>query len=349
MGMPARLWIIAVCVMAVVAGCSDPGPLPAGPTIVVLQSPDLPDGLSVVSPAVLGLNLALGGSPVDLRVLAADPAGEAARQAAADPSVIGVVVAPFTLAGPAAMTSLASAGVPVMSLSALDDPPVDRARWWRLVPSGRELAVATVDVAVDAVPDGCIIAEPGTWSTLMAARIEKAAHGTGYARANSPEGCDGLIWSGSAAGARVLRDEHVGAMILTDQARTDGFIGTGTAATFGVCGCRDISTSARPGDQAFIHDFQEATGLDPGPYAAEGYDAGMMILHATGAVGATRQGLAQGLASVGPFAGVARRYAWGPDGEPEPPIVRIYQAEGVRWLPAGRAALGRVARTGGET
>ncbi len=349
MGMSARLRILAVGMTIAAAGCAGTGPTAAGPTIVVLQSPDLPDGLSVVSPGVLGLNLALRGSPVGLRVLAADPAGDAARQAAADPSVIGVVVAPFTLAGPAATASLASAGVPVVSLSALDDPPTDAALWWRLVPSGREMAEAAVDVAVDVVPDGCILTEPGTWSALMGVRIEEAAHGTGYVPADSPEGCDGLIWSGSAAGARVLRDEHLGAMILSDQARTDGFIGTGTAATFGVCGCRDLSTSARPGDQAFIHDYQEATGLDLGPYAAEGYDAGLMILHATGAGGATRQGLARGLASVGPFAGIARRYAWGPDGELEPPTVRIYQAEGVRWLPAGRAALDRVARTGGET
>jgi hypothetical protein len=337
-----RVTAMLALVTASVISCGATTSTPAGPVIVVLQSPDLPDGLDLVSPAVLGFNLALAESGVTIRVRAADPGGVAAMEAAADPSVIAVVVAPFTLPGRTAADALERAGVPVLSLSAMDDHPAALgARWWRMVPDALEMALWTFDAALTASSEGCVLVEAGAWSERMAAWVEEVARGKGWVPAPGVDGCAAVLWSGSAAGAAAVRADLVGPLIVTDQARTEGFIAStdmSTTTTSGACGCRDLSTSARPADQAFVHAYQEATGLDPGPYAAEGFDAGELILSLLAGVDEpSREALAAAIEGSGGFRGVARRYDWDARGDLAPPVVRIYRAEGVRWLPVGRA------------
>jgi hypothetical protein len=345
---PAHLRSLAAVVATVIAlatsACGDGGggAPEARPVVVVLQSPDLPDGLAVVSPAVLGLTLALADGPLRVQVVPADPAGSSAASAARDPRVVGVVVAPFTIAGDAALRSLADAGVPVLSLSSLDDPisgTGEGSLWRRWVPDAETSAVGTLEAAGAASATGCILEEPGAWSDRFGARLEAAGGPHGWAASSDVGGCAAIVWSGSAAGATALRARFDGPMILTEQARTQGFLDATRASvglpTIGTCACKDVTTSARPRDQAFVHAYQLASGLDPGPYALEGYDVGAFLLAAaTGPGGPTRAAVVAALGSQVTFEGVAA-YGWEPSGELNRPGIRIYRAEGVRWLPAG--------------
>jgi ABC-type branched-subunit amino acid transport system substrate-binding protein len=101
----------------------------------------------------------------------------------------------------------------------------------------------------------------------------------------------------------------------------------------GTCGCRDLTVSAAPEDQALIHGYQLASGLDPGPYVAEGDDAGRMVLAMLDGGEPSRASMADALSSMGSFQGIARTYTFDAEGDLATPIVRIYRAEGVRWLP----------------
>jgi hypothetical protein len=147
------------------------------------------------------------------------------------------------------------------------------------------------------------------------------------------EGCTGVAWTGSAPGAVVLRDgllrrEADVAIVLGPAARTDGYVDAGWPAaegTVGVCGCVDLSTSGDASSQAFVHSYQAATGLDPGPYAAEGADAARLILGAVSAGAPTRAGVAVRVGATWSLVGVASVYAWDPDGELDPADLRTFR------------------------
>jgi branched-chain amino acid transport system substrate-binding protein len=142
------------------------------------------------------------------------------------------------------------------------------------------------------------------------------------------------VWSGPAAGAVVLRSDPGRRLIVTDQARTQGFIqavGPDAGATAGVCGCVEPGSSAEAALQSFVHAYQEETGLDPGPYAAEAYDAATVLAEAVGDGG--RPAVAEALTALRSFSGTAGTYRWDARGDLIRPGIRTYQAEGVRWLP----------------
>ena len=86
--------------------------------------------------------------------------------------------------------------------------------------------------------------------------------------------------------------------------------------------------------QRFINRFQYATGAAPGVYAAEGFDVGNMLVRAIDRGGPRRRDLAGALGT--PFVGIAGPYAFRPNGELDPAVarVRLFRAEGSRWLPA---------------
>ena len=139
----------------------------------------------------------------------------------------------------------------------------------------------------------------------------------------------------SGAATRRRRPPDPG-VVLTDQARTAGLLrGAGLAVgdLEGVCACVDPGSSAEPELQAFVHDYQEETGLDPGPYAAEAYDAAQLLVQAWRSDG-DRPAMLAALEERTAYRGVAGTYRWDDDGGLVAPAPQRYRALGYRWLPA---------------
>ena len=306
----------------------------SGPRVLVFQDGSIEDSRSVVTPAVLGISLALDGSGVAVQVVdAADPGTSlgASMEAAADPQVRAAIVAPFAALPSAARDALLQANIPVLSLSWLDEP--GGAGWRRLVDPARSQAEVLARTATTLGEHVCLSGDGAPSSHLLDAETASALEDggtTGVSAAGEPaeaasiaaaRGCDVVVWTGSAEGAAALRRllEPSVSLLLGDRARTDGFLESSwqgsRGPTLGVCSCVDLSTSYEPAAQSFIHDYQEFTGLDAGPWAAEGYDAGSMVLNA----------------GSGTYKGLGGTYMWGYGGDLAEPHLRIYEAVGVRW------------------
>jgi len=332
------VFALALTALLTAACTADPSSGGGAPYVLVLQTAEMPDGLSLVSPAVLGFGLSVREAGVTTRVVTGDADGALARSMD-DPALLAVVVAPFTTIGSVATESLAAARIPVLSFSTLDPAPEGPdAPWRRFVPEADAMVGAMVSEAVALDRPTCLLAAPDPWAATIGAHLEHATHGVALFRtAATPAGCVAAVWSGPASGAASVRSELLGPLLLTDQARTDGFLEATSpragSTTFGFCGCADLTTSADPEQQAFVHDFQEASGLDPGPFAAEGFDAGRVLLLSLGNGAAARESLVRALAGIETFDGVAGFYSWDERGTLTAPPVRMYRAEGVRWLP----------------
>jgi hypothetical protein len=109
--------------------------------------------------------------------------------------------------------------------------------------------------------------------------------------------------------------------------------------TVAVSGCADVSTAADVETLRFVHDVQAATGLDPGSCAAEGYDAGALLVRLASA---QATGVATGaITDLLRYEGLTSRYAWTPAGHLVTPQVRMYEATGVRWIEIAGAAPAR--------
>jgi hypothetical protein len=314
--------------------------------VLVVQDGSVPDAREVVSPAVLAAEMAL--EERGLRAVIADTGGREdeavriARESVADPSVVGVIVAPFTRLPAEARDALTAAGLGIASLSSIDAAPEGGAAWRRLVPSVEAEALALLRTVPGDTP--CVASEPTAASRALADAVRAQGGDDVRLLAGPPAvaasgvvsaSCSGVMWTGSATGAVALRDALAAPVLITlgAAARTTAYLETGWPAgegTIGVCGCADLATSADPAAQSFVHAYQSATGLDPGPYAVEGADA-VALLVGTGA-DLTRHAVAERLATTRRWDGQVARYDWDATGEPDPPELRIYEARGVRWL-----------------
>jgi branched-chain amino acid transport system substrate-binding protein len=326
--------------------------------VVVIQDGSFPDAGDLVSPAVLGLQLALSQLPsVQLEILdtGGDPArtADAARSVAADPSVVAAVIAPFTAMPDEALGSLTGSGLPVLSLSSLSEAPPRSGpppSWRPFVAPVSVMAHALVQVAGDlrgAAPV-CMFGDETAWSNRVQAEIEGIPTGVRVRSVTVPldqsgeaiaaAGCGTAVWTGTATGADALADAMRGTvpLVVDDAARTDGYLVArwpGTSTTLAVCSCADLSTSKDLDAQRFVHDFQASTGLDAGPFAVEGFDVGTWILRALEG-GATREHIAARLASANRFDGLARTYRWDDRGSMLDQGMRAYRGAGLRWLVA---------------
>jgi hypothetical protein len=330
------LALLTVCLALSACGGVDP---PAQRLVVVIQDGAVPDARSVVSPAVLGLSLALADASANVQVIDVTQAGAlpAMRPAA-------VVIAPFTPPPDAVVNDLIAAGIPVLSLSELGSVPSVRGPWRRFVPAlsaqvavlGRSARTSRAclggeDSAVSATVTGAIRAEAST-AQLIGSSPDQAADSAIAAE------CRLIVWTGSAPGASSLREalDHAGGaairLVLGDAARTQGYLDAAFPAALGdvgVCPCVDLGStgSIAPPARAFAHDFTADTGLQPGPFAAEGYDAGTLLL-------AWLSGNRWGDARKGSLTGIGGSYRWDDRGELADPHIRSFRALGVRWVEA---------------
>jgi hypothetical protein len=320
---------VALVGALVLGACTaSPPPLSVTPVarVAILHDASIPDARSIVTPSVLAAEFALREAGLDPWVLdvSVDPAG-AARAVGADDRTVAAIVAPFT-ASASTGTALVDTGVPVVALSQ-DATPTGVLR---MVPSV-EHGLQTVLGLIGDEP-ACLLSGTDPWAVTTAEGL--AAADAALSRPPTAEGCHTVVWSGPAAGAAALRIDPRRSLILTDQARTQGFIlavGPDAGATAGVCGCVDPGSSAGAALQSFVHAYQEETGLDPGPYAAEAYDAATVVAEA--ARGGGRAAVAEALGALRSFTGAAGTYRWDARGDLIRPGIRTYLAEGVRWLP----------------
>ena len=101
-----------------------------------------------------------------------------------------------------------------------------------------------------------------------------------------------------------------------DAMKTDGYLVTadGGEGTIVVCPCVDLTTSTGSEDGRFVHDYQSEYGSPPGVYAAEGWDAGGMLVEAFGAGAVDRAEVARAIGSMATFDGLANTYRFDPGG-----------------------------------
>jgi branched-chain amino acid transport system substrate-binding protein len=153
-----------------------------------------------------------------------------------------------------------------------------------------------------------------------------------------------VAWTGFGTAAAALRvgltDGGLASVrvIGSDAMKTDGYLedageaGDGTIVT---CGCVDLTTSTELAAQVFIHDFQSEYGSAPGVFAAEGLDAGNLLLEALRSGPPTRDALRAAVTAVASFDGLARTYVFA-RGELAGSRIALVEDQSQRWVPHAR-------------
>jgi ABC-type amino acid transport substrate-binding protein len=348
------------------AGGADPSASPSVdlPTVKVayFQDGSIESPNTHGQPAFLGLKLALsqaiqaGGLPVVPELVGFDTkgdpdvAGELAQQVADDPAYVAAVAGPYWLGTAEVAAALRTAGVPVVSLTGTAMP--DDPGWFPIVAARRRQTAALAGYVRGRRGAGVCLAGDGTqYARTMGEEIERelrggisatvtATPGSGdapLAAATIREsGCATVVWTGFGTGAAELRvaltaagsgsTPLVGVDAMKDPAYLD-LAGASAEHTVVACACVDLTASTDAAAQRFVHDYQADYAIPPGVYAAEGWDAGGLLLRAftRGARSRadTMSGLAAGAAGTSSLSSLS--------GHPVPEI-HLFRAEGGRWV-----------------
>jgi hypothetical protein len=127
--------------------------------------------------------------------------------------------------------------------------------------------------------------------------------------------------------------------VATSRVKTEGGLGVGIThpdrRLVTVCGCADVTLTADPALQRFVHDYQAESGGTPGPFAIEAYDAARWLL---GAADDGRVSLADRVAQAGAVEGLLGTYRIDRGGGllSGPTSPGSWRASGSRWLPIRR-------------
>ena len=353
-----QLTIVATLVTLLVA-CESAAPVstevPVSPTPVIrvafVRDLSVPDADEHALPAMQAVRLAFetatlldpGAAPVELEDFDLQQGTAELEEIDADPSYVGVIVAPGVDGDVAAL----DVDLPVVSLSGLGAGD-GRQAWIRMV--APLVTVAGVLAARLGRSSACIFSEsppPDPLFGLLAERLSGAtarqvepADAADVAR---EAGCDTVIWAGgpdaggeAAPGIRLAGLAFVGGDRLLDP---DFLSAAGIAAegSFALCACANVSTSTELSARRFIQDYQSEHGVAPGAYAVEGWDAAHVILRAVGEGGVTRSVVASSLDALTEIDGLEGTHRFDANGEPLEPraLLRLYRVEGGRWVPAG--------------
>ena len=295
----------------------------------------------------------------------------AAHEIADDPSYVAAVAAPFWTEPPEVAAILAEAGVPTLSLSPQSGSPATRTApaasglWRRFVPDASlqvELLAVVITEAVasdvdnDAAGPVCIFGEDWSYSTDLQEDLERALppviarttlrlDDVEAAVADVSRGCGLVVWTGGPDGgvdlasalhaARLVRGRPVdfGADALKTVIPPTVPNHEGVVVGALTCPCADVSTRSVDDVRRFINAYQATTGLAPGIYAAEAWDAAHVL--AAGLLGGARDrgSIAAALTRLERFDGVANDYVFDDQGEIRSPHIGLYEAAGSRWLP----------------
>ena len=315
------------------------------------------DAASLREPLAAGVTVVpfdTGGTPARLQ--------DAADAIVGDPSVVAAIFAPQLTGQVSLGARLDRAGIPMISLSTLGPNLPDQgwSLWRRAVPDiDREArALASAVAAITGPRRTCLLGDGSPASIALIHATADTLDARPALRLGLPDtdpddptvvsaieraGCRSVVWGGTPAGAALLKVALVDAGLrsirlyggesLKDASfiTTAGPRGRGTVAA---CPCVDLSTSTDLRDQRFIQDYQSAFGVPPGPFSAEAWDVADMILDALRGGARTRAQVAAALSATTSFDGLARSYAFAPDGglQDQAGGVHVYRDEGVRWV-----------------
>jgi branched-chain amino acid transport system substrate-binding protein len=324
-------------------------------------------------PAFLGMNLAFsraieeGTMAVAPELVSFDTAGDPgsaatmAAEVAADPTYVAAVAGPYWEDAAGVSERLGAAGIPVLSLSVFGGSGGDT--WFPLVAGAWRQATTLAGYVrgIRGAGGSCLAGDDSPYSrslmellgtelrgALLATVTLDLAGGDVAQAAASIEraGCSSVLWTGFGIGAGELRHAltEAGAadvlMVGADAMKDGDYLDLSGAAADGTvvaCPCADLSTSPDASAQRFVHDYQADYATPPGNFAAEGWDAGGMLLRAFAAGDTTASAVLEELRTAPPFEGLATTYELD-SGRPSSlsrARVRLYRAEAGLWVPAG--------------
>jgi len=316
--------------------------------------------------ALAAFTMNTGTDPMEARAIVA-------QQVLEDPDVVAVVMWPSTGEAGVVRDMLEEAKMPVLDLSpALSvNPDVDADVSLRLsftpddAQQARTLAEVIIDLGIQracAAGDGDVRGESIKLLTIArlhakhvkTTTITPVLPGEAIYDALATEvvdaDCDVLLWTGGgtdgavvrasldAAGAQDVR--MVGADVLRNEAFLSNTLDAG-AGTIAVCPCVDVSTSSDVDVQAFIQEYQAKYGGSPAAYAAEGWDAGTLLVEAVEQGAVDRAELAAALQETTAFSGVVTDYRFEKTTgmrEVDEGDVFISEARAGRWVPVDAVA-----------
>jgi branched-chain amino acid transport system substrate-binding protein len=311
------------------------------------------------------VQLDTGGSPDEARALAS--------QVVRDGSYVAAVVAPFWSEPPEVASALAAGGTPTFSLSPQSPSPWAGAPhqgapvplagspdelWRRLVPD-QELQAARLTELIeraagrDPIDPVCLLGDGSAYSNDLRSLIDGDLPGDvprelpapGSSVTTVQDGCSLEVWTGfpdtadavaaelGDAGLGGARAFDFGADALKTVIPPTSPRGDGVVVGSLTCPCADVTLDRNLAARRFVNLYQSDTGLAPGIYAAEGWDAGQILASALrGGVG-DRAGMRSFVSDLQAHEGVSGSFEFDTAGELTHPRVGVFVAEGTRWLP----------------
>jgi branched-chain amino acid transport system substrate-binding protein len=104
------------------------------------------------------------------------------------------------------------------------------------------------------------------------------------------------------------------------------------------CPCRDVNLANSDAARRFINAYQSATGLAPGVYAAEAWDAGTLTAQAFHDGVRDRQQMRAYVGDLESYDGTGGAVRFDEGGELVDPQVSLFTPAGTRWIPSPEAS-----------
>jgi branched-chain amino acid transport system substrate-binding protein len=248
-------------------------------------------------------------------------------------------------------------------LVALEAPGAPEELWRRFVPDQGLQAERLAGTIEDAVPEtsagpACLFAENTVYARELRDAVEAdlpvlvptespPAADTDAAVEAIQAGCAVTVWIGSPEGAdeltQVLQEAELDPTInlASDAMKTvmpiPGPDGTPMVGEL-TCPCRDVNLTNNDAARRFINAYQSATGLAPGVYAAEAWDAGTLTAQAFHDGVRDRQQMRDYVGSLDSYDGTGGPVRFDDEGELVGPQVSVFTPSGTRWIPSPEAS-----------
>jgi len=248
-------------------------------------------------------------------------------------------------------------------LVAPEVPGAPEELWRRFVPDQGLQAERLATMIEDAVPEtsadpACLFAEDTPYARELREAVE--ADLSALVPTDSPAtgdmdaavqavraGCAKVVWIGTPEGADQLTGALDGAGLdptidlASDAMKTVMPIAGPTGEPMVnelTCPCLDVNLTNSDAARRFINAYQSATGLAPGVYAAEAWDAGTLTARAFHAGVRDRQQMRAYVGDLDAYDGTGGAVRFDESGELADPQVSVFTPSGTRWIPSSQAA-----------
>ena len=248
-------------------------------------------------------------------------------------------------------------------LAGVEEPGAPFDLWRRFVPDqqlqAERLAAIIEDAVVETSADpACLFAEDTAYARGLRGAVEadlpvlvpteSPATGDMDAAVEAARaGCAVTVWIGSPERAdeltEVLHDAGLDPAIdlASDAMKTvmpiPGPDGTPMVDEL-TCPCRDVNLTNSDAARRFINAYQSATGLAPGVYAAEAWDAGTLTAQAFHDGVRDRHQMRRYVGSLDSYDGTGGQVRFDDGGELVDPQISVFTPSGTRWIPSPAAA-----------